>query len=45
MKPGSNLFEQDMSLNIEFPLTVTIDIVNKLIKKENKSSVPYGMYT
>lgn len=45
MKPGTNLFEQDMSLNIEFPLNVTIDIVNKLIKKENKSSVPYGMYT
>lgn len=45
MKPGSNLFEQDMSLNIEFPLNVSIDIVNKLIKKETKSSVPYGMYT
>jgi ATP-dependent Lon protease len=45
MKPGTNLFEQDMSLNIEFPLNVTIDIVNKLIKKEVKSTVPYGMYT
>ena len=45
MKPGTNLFEQDMSLNIEFPLNVTIDIVNKLLKKDNKSSVPYGMYT
>ena len=45
MKPGTNLFEEEMSLEIEFPLTVTIDIVNKLIKKDSKSSVPYGMYT
>lgn len=45
MKPGTNLFEEDMSLKIEFPLTVTVDIVNKLIKKDSKSTVPYGMYT
>lgn len=45
MKPGTNLFEQEMSINIEFPLTVTIDIVNKLLKKNKEESVPYGMYT
>jgi len=45
MKPGTNLFEQEMSLNIEFPLTVTIDIVNKLLKKNKEERVPYGMYT
>jgi ATP-dependent Lon protease len=33
MKPGSNLFEQDMSIKVEFPFTVTTDIVDKLIKK------------
>ena len=33
MRPGSNLFEEDMSLKVEFPLTVTKDVVDKLIKK------------
>jgi ATP-dependent Lon protease len=34
MKPGSNLFEGEMSLNVEFPFTVTKAIVDKLIKRE-----------
>ena len=33
MRPGSNLFEEDMSIKVEFPFTVTSAIVNKLIKK------------
>ena len=33
MKPGTNLFEQEMSIKVEFPFTVTNDIVDKLIKK------------
>ena len=33
MRPGSNLFEEEMSLKVEFPFTVTKDIVDKLIKK------------
>ena len=45
MKPGSNLFEEDMSLKVEFPFTVTKDIVDKLIKidKGNISAL-YSMY-
>ena len=35
MKPGSNLFQSEMSLTVEFPFTVTKDIVDKLIKKES----------
>ena len=35
MKPNSNLFEGEMSLKVEFPLKVTKDIVDKLIKKES----------
>lgn len=35
MKPNSNLFEEDMSLKVEFPFTVTKTIVDKLIKKES----------
>ena len=34
MKPGSNLFEEDMSLKVEFPFTVTRQIVDKLIKPD-----------
>ena len=34
MKPGSNLFEGEMSLKVEFPYKVTKEIVDKLIKKE-----------
>jgi hypothetical protein len=33
MRPGSNLFEEEMSLKVEFPFTVTKDVVDKLIKK------------
>jgi ATP-dependent Lon protease len=35
MKPGSNLFEGEMSLKVEFPFSVTKQIVDKLIKKES----------
>jgi len=45
MKPGTNLFEEDMSIKVEFPLTITKEIVDKLIKvnKENVSAL-YNMY-
>ena len=38
MKPETNLFEQDLSLKVEFPFTVTVDVVKKLIKKDEKMS-------
>jgi len=43
MKPGSNLFEEDMSLKVAFPFTVTKDIIDKLIKdkKELNSALSY----
>ena len=44
MKPGSNLFEEDMSLKVEFPFTVSKEIVDKLIKKDNNVSAMYSMY-
>ena len=45
MKPGTNLFEEDMSIKVEFPLTITKEIVDKLIKvnKDNVSAL-YNMY-
>ena len=37
MKPGSNLFEGEMSLIVAFPFNVTKAIVDKLIKREDDS--------
>ena len=46
MKPGSNLFEQDMSLKVQFPFTVSKDIVDKLIKRESENiSALYSIYS
>lgn len=45
MKPGSNLFEKEMSLKVEFPVKVTPEIVDKLIKKNDKSKSTFqSMY-
>lgn len=45
MKPGSNLFKKEMSLDIKFPMTVTTDVVDKLIKKnENENWTHKIMY-
>jgi ATP-dependent Lon protease len=44
MKPGSNLFEQEMSLNVTFPFTVTKSIVDKLIKNKEENSTFRNMY-
>jgi ATP-dependent Lon protease len=45
MKSDSNLFEEEMSLKVEFPYTVTKDIIDKLIKvdKGNLNTL-YSMY-
>ena len=45
MKPGTNLFEEDMSLTVEFPFTVTKAIIDKLIVKEREDNMALrGMY-
>ena len=46
MRPGSNLFEEDMSIKVTFPFTVTRDIVDKLVKtnKDAMSSALYSLY-
>ena len=45
MKPGENLFEEDMKLKVTFPVTVNKDIADILIKKD-RSNIPamYSMY-
>jgi len=45
MRPGSNLFEEDMALKVEFPFKVTKDIVDKLIKTNNSgNSALHSLY-
>lgn len=45
MKPGSNLFEEDMSLKVEFPYVVNKDIIDKLIKSNcDKFTAWHTMY-
>ena len=43
VKPGTTLFDKEHTLTVEFPFTVTNDIVNNLIKKDdsglNKSAL------
>ena len=35
MKPGTNLFKKEMTLDVSFPLTVTTEVVDKLLKRNN----------
>ena len=44
MKPDTNLFDEDMSLKVEFPFTVTKEIVDKLIKKEKEDKTMLSLY-
>ena len=44
MKPDTNLFEEDISLKVEFPFTVTPSIVDKLIKKEETNDTYKSFY-
>ena len=44
MKPGSNLFEGEMSLTVQFPFVVTKEIVDKLIKRESGPETWRSLY-
>jgi len=44
MKKDSKLFEKETTFEVSFPFTVTVDIAKKLVKKEDKNGIPYGMY-
>ena len=44
MKEGSSLFNKEETIKVEFPFTVTKEIVDKLIKKIDTNTVPFGMY-
>jgi len=45
MKSDTNLFDKDISIKVEFPFTVTPEIIEKLVKQNKGEVPPYGMYT
>jgi ATP-dependent Lon protease len=44
MKPGTNLFEEDLTLQVSFPFTVNATILQKLIKRDDRSASYTSMY-
>ena len=44
MKPDSELFNKAKSLEVKFPMTVTTEVVDKLIEKREDKSWLHGMY-
>jgi ATP-dependent Lon protease len=44
MKPDSSLFEKEKVLKVSFPFNVQKDTIDKLIKNNDNSNVPFGMY-
>ena len=44
MKPDSKLFDGEAVIKVEYPFTITQDVVKKLIKKNEKAGIPFGMY-
>ena len=45
MKPDTNLFESDMNIKVVFPITITCQLVDKLIKnQEHESGAWKNMY-
>jgi len=44
LNADSKLFDGEVSMTVEFPFTVTNDIVDKLIKEQDKKTIPFVMY-
>ena len=44
MKPDNNLFENDMKIKITFPVKITNEIVDKLIKLNEETGNWRNMY-
>ena len=44
MRPGVNLFEKEMALEVSFPMTITNEIVDKLIIKSKDDGVWRHLY-
>ena len=44
MKPGINIFENDIKLDVKFPFTLTNENVDKIIKTDDSKKAPMSMY-
>jgi len=44
MTPGTNLFEKEITIHVEFPFKVTPDVVQKLLKSPEKNMSSSHMY-
>ena len=44
MEKDSKLFDGEEVIQIEYPFTVTTKVVDKLIKQQDKATIPFGMY-
>ena len=44
MKSDSNLFNKEKTLKVEFPFTVSTEVIKKLVKIDESRNVPMGMY-
>ena len=44
MKPGVNLFESDLKLDVTFPVTMTNDMIDKIIKMGDEQKNQLSMY-
>jgi ATP-dependent Lon protease len=44
MKPDSELFEKEKTIDVKFPFNVSVDILKNLIKKVKNNAPPSGMY-
>jgi ATP-dependent Lon protease len=39
MKPETNLFSKELDIEVKFPITVTVKLIESFIKNEEKSNV------
>ena len=44
MRPGSNLFGKEMSLDVSFPMNITREVVDTLIKSQKDDGVWRHLY-
>ena len=43
MKPDTKLFQNELTLDVKFPFTVTKDVVEKLLKTNKNDNMSYKM--
>ena len=44
MKEGTNLFQEDLTLKVTFPITVNREMIDKLIKKDKEPNWVSHLY-